>query len=104
MQFPGYWVDGEGSNVTVERSVFDDTELSPESDWKEAYQNADPSMPRGFIKPEAVLRDVCRRILNGKAGTQAAEPESQLISIFCLEDLARLVLRLAEPEGERGNA
>lgn len=99
MRFPGYWVDGEGASVTVERYVFDDTELSPESAWKEAYQNEDPSASNGFVDPQAMLTDVCRRLLKGEGpgSSDASEGnirDSEPMLISSVHDLARLVLRV----------
>jgi hypothetical protein len=36
MRIPGFWVAGRGSHISVERYVFDETELSDASDWKRA--------------------------------------------------------------------
>ncbi len=39
MKFPGYWVSKTTDGVAIQKYEFDETELSPESDWKEAYKN-----------------------------------------------------------------
>ena len=41
MQFTGYWVSLNGTSVTIDQAIFDETELTPESNWKEAWQNID---------------------------------------------------------------
>ena len=39
MKFPGYWVIRNSEGVKIQKYEFDETELSPESDWKEAWEN-----------------------------------------------------------------
>ncbi len=61
MRFPGFWVDGIGADVCVKPDVFDETEVSPESGWKRAYQNEDANGPSGFVDPLGMHQDVpCR--------------------------------------------
>jgi hypothetical protein len=43
MKFPGYWVLKTSDGVAIQKYEFDETELSPESKWKEAYENAEGS-------------------------------------------------------------
>lgn len=61
MKFPGSWVSGFGASVRVEPTVFDETDLSERSDWKEALQNEDADAPHGFVDEQAVEREVNRR-------------------------------------------
>lgn len=61
MQIPGYWVSGFGENVTVEPTVFDDTELSEPSEWREAWENDDPAAAHGFVERSAAIEDALRR-------------------------------------------
>ncbi len=62
MQFPGWWVSGDASGVTLTPNVFDDTELSEASDWKEAHQNEDPDQPHGYIEWDKAVLDMRRRL------------------------------------------
>ena len=56
MQFPGYWVSGGASRVFVRETVFDETELDPASNWKEAVTNEDPTFgAKGFVEGQAAL-------------------------------------------------
>lgn len=101
MRVPGYWVEGTGAGVTVQPYVFDDTELSESSGWKEAPQNEDADSPYGFVDPIAMLREVCRRIL--RASTADIEVPSfgengTEVAISDAEQLARLVLRVTDPK------
>jgi hypothetical protein len=61
MKFPGFWVSGFSASVRVEPTVFDETDLSERSDWKEALQNEDADAPHGFVDDQAVEREVNRR-------------------------------------------
>ena len=67
MQFPGYWISGNANSVIITRYPFDDTELTEASDWKEAHQNSDASLPHGFVRWSDALVDIERR-LNGEIG------------------------------------
>lgn len=61
MQFPGYWVWAEDGKVVVERSVFDETELDPETNWKQAWQNQEAEgMYKGFVDLEEALSCVAQ--------------------------------------------
>ena len=62
MQFPGYWVGGDGRKVTVSRAIFDETDLSEESGWKEAHQNKDSGLLHGYVEWESALADVRGRL------------------------------------------
>lgn len=101
MIFPGYWVDGRGSDVTVQTAEFDDTDLSPASDWKEAHQNVDPDAPGGFIEPMAMLREVCIRLLDGEDPDQLRLVQTVAVPtpIRSTADLARLVLHATLARG-----
>lgn len=56
MKFPGYWVSmGEGK-ILLERTTFDETELDPATNWKQAWQNqAVESQVKGYVELEAAL-------------------------------------------------
>lgn len=62
MQFPGWWVEGDQNSVRISRHMFDETELSEKSDWREAHQNEDPAAPHGFTEWSAALSDAERRL------------------------------------------
>ncbi len=65
MQFPGYWISGDASEVTIVPAVFDETELSEETGWKQSHQNVDNKLPHGFVQWEDALADIENR-LTGK--------------------------------------
>lgn len=50
MKFSGYWVSVEHDNLTLERTTFDETDLDPATNWKQAWQNQDTTnSTKGFI-------------------------------------------------------
>ena len=56
MKIPGYWVEKSTEGVSLTRTLFDETELDPATDWKEAWQNQDPDATvRGYVPIEAAL-------------------------------------------------
>lgn len=56
MQFPGYWVSEDNGKIVFQATAFDETELDPATDWKEAWQNQDEAaLIKGFVKlPDAL--------------------------------------------------
>ena len=69
MQFPGYWISGDASEVTIIPAIFDETELSEESGWKQSHQNVDTEMPHGFLQWEDALADIENRLMGKIACT-----------------------------------
>lgn len=97
MRFSGFWTDGQGGAVTLRSGSFDDTELTPESNWTRAYQNGDDDLPSGFVDPIEALRDLCIRIasLEGVADDEGMDlvPE-EVVCIPEIQDLARVTVHL----------
>ena len=98
MRFPGFWINGVGADVTLQFAFFDDTELTPESNWKLAYQNGDEGWPSGFVEPLEALRDVCARV--GRRNGSREEPTDpgagDTVHIRGMDDLARVALHLLD--------
>ena len=96
MQFGGYWVSPGRDKIEVTAGVFDDTDLSDHSDWKEAWQNEDPDHPHGFLDPLTMLQDISIKIA-GEIGAADLEDaaakfrEGTPFSVDDLEALARLI-------------
>lgn len=63
MRFAGAWIQTSDDGVAVSFDDFDDTELTPGSEWTEAWQNEDPSLPAGFTHPAMILAQTARRLL-----------------------------------------
>jgi hypothetical protein len=56
MKFPGWWVIGEGEDVRMVATRFDDTELDPATKWMEAWQNQEEgALVKGFVMHEPAL-------------------------------------------------
>lgn len=50
MKFSGYWVSVENNKPTLECTTFDETDLDPATDWKQAWQTQDTTnSTKGFI-------------------------------------------------------
>lgn len=62
MKFPGYWISGDAQEIVIMKYDFDETELSEASEWKEAHQNEDPSLPHGFVHWEDAIADAQKRL------------------------------------------
>ena len=51
MKFSGYWVSVEQDKATLERTTFDETDLDPATNWKQAWQNQDTTTStKGFVE------------------------------------------------------
>lgn len=97
MKFPGYWVETRGLAIRLTPDVFDETDLTEVSNWTEAHQNEDPSVPHGFTDAARLMAEVAERWLGLHPAVRqrlAAEAESEL-EVRSAEDLAMLYLRLA---------
>ena len=56
MKFPGYWVSAFAGGVTLEMTTFDETELDPATNWKQAWQNEDAgSQTKGYVELDEAL-------------------------------------------------
>lgn len=50
MKLPGYWVSMSSGKALLERTTFDETDLDPATNWKQAWQNEDASSTcNGFV-------------------------------------------------------
>ena len=86
MKFPGWWVIGEGDDVQMVMTSFDDTELDPATDWKEAWQNREEgALVKGFVMNEPALAFAAQclaaregRALSGDEKRQAMRAASVL--------------------------
>ena len=57
MKIPGFWVIPSATSVRLERVGFDETELDPDTQWQQAWQNQDVSIPiRGYTQLDVALR------------------------------------------------
>lgn len=63
MKFSGYLVSDKDAYITLDHSTFDETELTPESNWKEAWQNIDSDAGVwGYVEIQAAIRQAAKLI------------------------------------------
>ena len=63
MQFSGYLITYKDIYITLDHYTFDETELTPESNWKEAWQNIDSDAGVwGYVEIQAAIRQVAKLI------------------------------------------
>jgi hypothetical protein len=56
MKFSGYWVSAIAGRVLLEKATFNETELDPATNWKEAWQNQDgEGQFKGYLDLGAAL-------------------------------------------------
>ena len=97
MKFQGYWVASQDSKLSVSPAEFDETDLTEASNWTEAHQNEDPTLPHGFTDPGRVLAEVAARWLSAhpEVQRQLAAGEQGEVAVNTLEEFGRLCLLLA---------
>ena len=82
MKFPGYWVSVDSSKAVLERTVFDETELDPATNWKQAWQNQDDEAPcKGYVELEAAL-SFAAQTLSAAEGRTLGQAEKELAMRF----------------------
>lgn len=96
MRFDGYWVSADATDLEVCIGDFDDTDLSVQSDWKEAWQNEDPEYAHGFIDPLTMLQDVSKRIIGEMSPADLQDAAAKFrdgipLQVGDLQGLARLI-------------
>ena len=83
MQFPGYLVFDDDGKVAIELATFDETELDPATDWKQAWQNQDPAAAAlGFVRLSDAIACAAARLAKSDAG---AAPAEEIASIQAVE-------------------
>lgn len=82
MKFPGYWVSMNEGKVLLERTTFDETELDPATNWKQAWQNqAVESQVRGYVELEAALISAATSLARA-AGLTLAQADLHQVTRF----------------------
>lgn len=67
MKFPGYWVSAGAGKVFLERATFDETDLDPATNWKQAWQNQDgESLIKGYVDLDAALISAATSLANAE--------------------------------------
>lgn len=82
MKFPGYWVSVDSGKAVLERTVFDETELDPATNWKQAWQNQDrEARCKGYVDLGAALTFAAQGLAAAE-GRSMSQSESELASRF----------------------
>lgn len=82
MKFPGYWVSVDFGKAVLERTVFDETELDPATNWKQAWQNQDgEARCKGYVDLEAAL-SFAAQMLSAAEGRPLGQPDMELATRF----------------------
>ena len=82
MRFPGYWVSVDSGKAVLERTVFDETELDPATNWKQAWQNQDGEVRwKGYVDLEAALW-FATQMLSAVEGRTLGQAEKELATRF----------------------
>jgi len=82
MKFPGYWVSVDSGRAVLERTVFDETELDPATNWKQAWQNQDvEARCKGYVDLEAALW-FAAQMLSAAEGRTLGQAEKELATRF----------------------
>ena len=56
MRYPGYRVSAESGRALLVRTTFDETDLDPATNWKQAWQNQNrAALSRGYVELEDAL-------------------------------------------------
>jgi len=75
MQFPGYWVYEDEGKVVLKETTFDETELDPATNWKQAFQNQDPESPsKGYVNESEALA-CAARLLARRQGVELSDAD-----------------------------
>jgi hypothetical protein len=91
MEFPGWWVIGEGEVVQMLATRFDDTELDPATNWMEAWQNQqEDALVKGFVlsKPALTFAAHCLAAREGRTLSEEDKRRAaQVATLLTGEDL-----------------
>jgi len=97
MKFPGTWISPLQGGVRVEFATFDETDLPEASNWTEAHQNADATLPAGYVDPARIVAEVGRKLLEVRPELPVNLGDRDApIELRTLEDYGRLCLGMSE--------
>lgn len=80
MKFPGYWVSMSSGKALLERTTFDETDLDPATNWKQAWQNEDESSTcNGFVELREALIFVAKLLSTAEGRTLSQEKIEKIV-------------------------
>jgi len=100
MKFSGYWVTAEQDKATLERTTFDETDLDPATNWKQAWQNQDTTTStKGFVELKDALLCTAQAVASASGNSlsqsdaaQASKFEPEWINDRCeIHSLSQLL-------------
>ena len=100
MKFSGYWVTVEQNKATLERTTFDETDLDPATNWKQAWQNQDTTTStKGFVELKDALLCTAQAVASASGNSlsqsdaaQASKFEPEWINDRCeIHSLSQLL-------------
>ena len=78
MKFSGYWVSVEQDKATLERTTFDETDLDPATNWKQAWQNQDTTTStKGFVELTDALLCAAQALASASGNSLSQSDEAQ---------------------------
>jgi hypothetical protein len=82
MKFPGYWASMSSGKALLERTTFDETDLDPATNWKQAWQNEDEtSTCNGFVELRDALIFVAKLLSTAEERTLSNEEIAKIVLI-----------------------
>lgn len=79
MKFSGYWVLTDVGKVVLKRATFDETELDPATNWKQAWQNQeDEGLVKGYVDLDAALISAATLLARADGRTLSSEEINQV--------------------------
>jgi hypothetical protein len=82
LKFTGYWVSVEHDKATLVRTTFDETDLDPATNWKQAWQNQDTTaLTKGFVELTAALFYAAQTLASA-SGLSLSQTEVDVASKF----------------------
>ena len=82
MIFAGYWVSVESGRAVLMRTTFDETDLDPATNWKQAWQNQDAAASsKGYVELGAALMCAAQALAKA-AGRALIQSEAEQVTRF----------------------
>lgn len=80
MKFSGYLVSANAVGILLEMVTFDETELDPASNWKQAWQNQDgEGQVKGYVDLDAALISAAMLLASAAGRTLSRSDLDQVI-------------------------
>jgi len=83
MKFSGYWVLTDAGKVVLKRATFDETELNPATNWKQAWQNQEEEgLAKGYVDLDAALISAATSLARSDGRTLSSEEINQVTRFY----------------------